>query len=474
MVKGGDSYYGLLQAFADALKLLLKEYVAPTQANFILFFLGPVLWGRIPLFIIWDKLSNYGDTLKLLVPSSIWKYVCGWINNLCTVISQKIFERKMGNRVAKSEWFSVKVQRFYDSWCKIMVLFSHLRYILMGLERDYRVKVLSNLIKFFRPYSTYSSCFPQPKIKLRSRSFSTLKSPLLDPNFVTGFIDAEGSWVISIQKEPKNKTGWTIKSRLSISLHKKDIAILEQIKIYFKGVGNISKEGKNVVQYRVASLRDLINIVIPHFDKYPLITKKKADFILFKQVVELMNRKEHLTREGLIKVLSIKESINLGLSDSVKSAFLGIVAVERPIISNQKILDPYWLAGFASGEGCFLVTLIKTTSNQLGYWVQLSFQLTQHTRDIELINNLKEYLDCGQTTVYDNHNFIKYVVSNISDIMEKVLPFFDKYSIVGVKSQDYEDFKQVVLMVKDRKHLTFEGLNLIKNIKEGMNKLRKY
>src|SRR6201996_5106787 len=36
-------YYGLLQAFADALKLLLKEYVAPTQSNFILFFLGPVI-----------------------------------------------------------------------------------------------------------------------------------------------------------------------------------------------------------------------------------------------------------------------------------------------------------------------------------------------------------------------------------------------------------------------------------------------
>jgi NADH-ubiquinone oxidoreductase chain 1 len=36
-------YYGLLQAFADALKLLLKEYVAPTQANTILFFLGPII-----------------------------------------------------------------------------------------------------------------------------------------------------------------------------------------------------------------------------------------------------------------------------------------------------------------------------------------------------------------------------------------------------------------------------------------------
>src|SRR5579864_7377113 len=36
-------YYGLLQAFADAFKLLLKEYVSPTQANFILFFLGPII-----------------------------------------------------------------------------------------------------------------------------------------------------------------------------------------------------------------------------------------------------------------------------------------------------------------------------------------------------------------------------------------------------------------------------------------------
>jgi NADH-ubiquinone oxidoreductase chain 1 len=36
-------YYGLLQAFADALKLLLKEYVSPTQANTTLFFLGPII-----------------------------------------------------------------------------------------------------------------------------------------------------------------------------------------------------------------------------------------------------------------------------------------------------------------------------------------------------------------------------------------------------------------------------------------------
>ena len=113
----------------------------------------------------------------------------------------------MDNRVVKSEiFFSVNMQRVYDSLCEIMVLILHLRCILMDFERDYPVKVLSNQIKFYRACPTCSSCFPQLKIKLRSRSFSTLKSHL-DPNFITGFVDAEGSFVISIQKEPKNKTG---------------------------------------------------------------------------------------------------------------------------------------------------------------------------------------------------------------------------------------------------------------------------
>ena len=71
----------------------------------------------------------------------------------------------MGNRISNSERFFVKVQRIYVSWCEIMVLISQLRCFLKGLERDYQIKALSNQIKFFRPYYTYSS--PQPKIKIQ-------------------------------------------------------------------------------------------------------------------------------------------------------------------------------------------------------------------------------------------------------------------------------------------------------------------
>jgi NADH-ubiquinone oxidoreductase chain 1 len=56
-------YYGLLQAFADALKLILKEYVAPTQANVILFFLGPII--TLIFALLGYAVIPYGPGLSL-------------------------------------------------------------------------------------------------------------------------------------------------------------------------------------------------------------------------------------------------------------------------------------------------------------------------------------------------------------------------------------------------------------------------
>jgi hypothetical protein len=75
-------------------------------------------------------------------------------------------------------------------------------------------------------------------------------------------------------------------------------------------------------------------------DKYPLLTQKKADFLLFKQVVDLINRKEHLTPSGLQQIVNIRASINKGLSSNLKAAFANTLPVQRPFIQNQIIPDP--------------------------------------------------------------------------------------------------------------------------------------
>jgi len=94
------------------------------------------------------------------------------------------------------------------------------------------------------------------------------------------------------------------------------------------------------MQYRVSSLRDITNVVIPHFNKYPLITQKRADFLLFKEIVDLIIKKEHLTIEGIRKIVALKASLNLGLTDDLKVAFPDIVPVTRPLVKYSEILDP--------------------------------------------------------------------------------------------------------------------------------------
>jgi len=239
---------------------------------------------------------------------------------------------------------------------------------------------------------------------------------------------------------------------------------LQKIHSYFKA-GKIKNDKKNnAIVYYVNSFQDLQNVIIPHFDKYPLITQKYADFLLFKQVVNLMNDKAHLTSEGLAKILALKASMNNGLSGKLKEFFPHIVPVPRPLVENQEILDPNWLAGFTTGDGCFDVIVKK-----MGFSASLRFRLTQHSRDIKLINNIIKYLNCGRLEARKKLNFVEFIVIKFSDIEEKILPFFHKYPIQGIKSLDFQDFCKIALFIKNKDHLTSEGVEKIKKIKSGMN-----
>ena len=123
-------------------------------------------------------------------------------------------------------------------------------------------------------------------------------------------------------------------------MQEKDKAVLELIQAYL-GVGTVTKHGKDSMFYVVRSREVLTNVIIPHFVKYPLLTQKRADFELFKLVVELMNKKEHLTKEGLNKIVAIKASMNKGLSDELKAAFPNIGPVQRPLVLLSESIDPY-------------------------------------------------------------------------------------------------------------------------------------
>ena len=85
--------------------------------------------------------------------------------------------------------------------------------------------------------------------------------------------------------------------------------------------------------------------------------------------------------------------------------------------------------------------------------------------------SLVEYLDCGW--VRKNRSSYVYEVTKFSDIENKIITFFSKYPVLGVKSKDFQDFCRVTNMMSEKKHLTKEGLEEISKIKSGMNTGRK-
>ncbi|GAA5121468.1 hypothetical protein GCM10023339_38390 [Alloalcanivorax gelatiniphagus] len=85
------------------------------------------------------------------------------------------------------------------------------------------------------------------------------------------------------------------------------------------------------------------------------------------------------------------------------------------------------------------------------------------------------YLGCGRYEARSKGILAgNFVVSKLSNLSGKIIPFFDQYHILGNKSKDYADFKRALELITKKAHLTAQGLDEIRNIKEGMNTGRKF
>lgn len=296
----------------------------------------------------------------------------------------------------------------------------------------------------------------------------------LNPNWVTGFTDAEGCFTVDIfDKYHPRRSEWRFIPCFQIELHIRDLNLLLDLKSYFNGAGNIStRSNRDSANYRIRDLKSIIDIVIPHFDKYPLISQKCSDYTLFKEIIKIMENKEHLTSDGIIKIVNLSVSLNRGLSREVELAFSNVKGIPRSKVILPEEIDYNWLAGFISGDGCFYVNISKSSTCTLGYSVKLWLSLTQHVRDKLLLNKISQTLGCGTIYKHGEHTVV-FRVESFKDISSIVIPIFEKFPIKGIRHLDFKDFCLISSMVQDKMHLTRVGLDNIRSIKSGMNSGRK-
>jgi hypothetical protein len=120
----------------------------------------------------------------------------------------------------------------------------------------------------------------------------------------------------------------------------------------------------------------------------------------------------------------------------------------------------------------FFVDVFKSKTHKIGYQVKLKFKISQHHKDIQLMNNIKKYLGSGTLFINNNKSSIDLVIYKLSDIKSIILPLFNNHPLIGNKKFDFLDFCKIVSLVNNKEHLTLKGLESIKQIKSGMNKFR--
>ena len=134
-----------------------------------------------------------------------------------------------------------------------------------------------------------------------------------------------------------------------------------------------------------------------------------------------------------------------------------------------------WILGFTDGEGCFSVSFIKNKTTKIGWQIFPEFVITQGAKSLSALKVIQNYFQCGKLFINkrkDNHkeHLYRYCVRSLSDLEQKIVPFFKKHKLKTLKRNDSEIFSRIVRMMSKGEHLTERGRTKIAKLSEMMNR----
>jgi hypothetical protein len=135
------------------------------------------------------------------------------------------------------------------------------------------------------------------------------------------------------------------------------------------------------------------------------------------------------------------------------------------------VLDPNWIVGFVDGEGCFSVSVHRSSTmrRHRGWQLHPVFHIYQHQDHRNVLEAMIHIFGCGRVRPKGpNSSVWTFAVEGLSQLEEAVLPFFERYPLV-VKCQDFKAFSDIVRSMRRKEHLTPVGFERLVRIAYGMN-----
>jgi len=156
--------------------------------------------------------------------------------------------------------------------------------------------------------------------------------------WILGFVDGEGCFSIGFVRQPIRanrrgyRTGYQVFHEFAVTQGARSVVCLHELRDFF-GVGQVlinqrsDNHTEHLYRYVVRKRSDLVDTVIPFFQAWPLRSSKRDDFLKFVDCLQRVVAGRHLTRDGLIEIAQIVETMNRRKS---KSELIGILRDHTP------------------------------------------------------------------------------------------------------------------------------------------------
>ena len=129
-------------------------------------------------------------------------------------------------------------------------------------------------------------------------------------SYLSGFADGEGSFCVYFSPRSRMTLGWEVRPSFSVGQNTSRPEVLNLFLQYFKCGSLRANKGDNTVKFEIRSLRPLLDIVIPHFRKYPVLSSKAKEFEKFVAICNLLSQSSHLTEAGFKKIVDLAFEMN--------------------------------------------------------------------------------------------------------------------------------------------------------------------
>jgi len=288
----------------------------------------------------------------------------------------------------------------------------------------------------------------------------------LDPNWVSGIIDGEGNFSIQTGAS-SNPSGYKFTTMFKVTQKAHSKRILLDLQRFF-GCGSISIDNResDTLKYGIYNRENLRDKLIPHLDRYPLMTSKQMDYEDFKRVLTMLFKEEDKTIQGSKTILALKAGMNKGRSFEDRWRHC------RQKEDRLRNLHPAWVQAFMDGEGCFYFDLPEKGR------ANATFELTQNTHDIQVLEAIRNFFGVGYLTPkFDIFNLeeskLARTPARVKINQDKVIMnFVDKYPMLTRKQLDYIDWKTLIQLKAKGFHLDTERRKIMIAIKNNMNAKR--